>query len=264
MLEAIRTSLDGLSEDEKKHYVEKDGKFVLDVGPVDGMSLENVTGLKKTVETLRGQERKLKQELDELKTNFDGIDPEAARAAISKYDEIKGFDKDGKVKEAIEARTKDLVKQHQAKVDELEGKLTKMTGQLQEAIVTSKIVEALQKEGGNVTLLLPHVKTFVKMKEGADGNYYPQVVDEQGSPRVGDTAGNDMTILQRVQEMKTQDAFATAFKGAGSSGSGASGSDDRKSGGSGGSGISVVSGGHVSVSNIEDVASGKTKVNVGG
>ena len=258
MLEAIRTSLDGLSEDEKKHFVEKDGKFYLDVGPVDGMSLENVTALKKTVETLRAVERTLKTDLVAAKSDFDGIDATAAREALSKVEEMKDWDKDEKVKETIEANKRDLVKQHDAKVAELDEKLTKMTSQLQEAVVTSKIIEALQKEKGNVELLLPHVKKSVKMKEGADGNYFPEVVGEDGSPRVGNTAGDPMTILQKVQEMKTQDAFAPAFEGAQASGSGSGGTGSGTPPGPGG--VVEAAGGHVQVDNLEDVASGKTKI----
>lgn len=261
MLEAIRTTLDGLSDAEKQHYTEKDGKFYLSVGPVDGISLENVTGLKKTVETLRSSERKLKTELDTAKSAFEGIDAEAAREALSKMSEIKNWDKDTKVKEAIEANKKELLKQHEVKVKELTGKLETMTSQLHEAVVTSKIIEALQKEKGNVELLLPHVKTSVKMKEGADGKFYPEVIGEDGSPRVGDAAGNPMSILQRVQEMKTQKTFASAFDGAQSSGSGSAGADRGTQSVQSG-GVVTAAGGHVRVSNLEDVASGKTKINM--
>jgi hypothetical protein len=259
MLPAIRENLEGLTDDEKKHYVEKDGKYRLDVGSVDGIGLEDVSGLKRTVETLRASETKIKGELDTLKAEFEGIDAAAAKTALEKMESVKNWDKDTKVKEAIEANKRDLVLQHNTKVKELEGKLTKMTGQLHEAVVTSKILEALQAEKGNVELLLPHVKNFVRMKEGTDGNFYPEVVGDNGDPRVGDTAGNPMTILQKVQEMKTQTSFAPAFDGTQSSGSGGS------SGGSGkqtpGTKGSIQSDGSmIQTDDLESVASGETTV----
>lgn len=261
MLEAIRTTMDGLTDDEKKHYVEKDDKFTLDVGSVDGLALENVSGLKTTLEKLRASERKLTSDLAAALSDYDGIDAEAARTALAKMDEVKNWNKDTKVKEAIEANKRDLIKQHDAKVSELTGKLETMTGQLHEAVVTSKILEALQAEKGNVELLLPHVKASVKMKEGSDGKFYPEVVGDNGDPRVGDTAGNPMTILQKVQEMKTQKAFAPAFDGVQSTGSGGGGT-----GGSGtqntvqGKGVVVAENNLLQVDDLEKVATGETTV----
>jgi len=262
MLEAIRVSLDGLSEQESKHYVQKDGKFVLDVGAVDGLALENVDGLKKTVEQLRATERRITAELEKYKADFEGIDAQAVKDAMAKMDEIKNWDKDTRVKEAIEANKRDLVKAHDTKVNELNNELKAVTTQLQEALVESKIVEALQTEKGNVELLLPHVRKFVQMKKGGDGKFYPEVVDEQGTPRVGDTSGNAMSILQKVQEMKGQKSFAPAFEGANSTGSGNAGGVGGGTPKSTGTGVTDLGGGHVSVVNLEDVASGKTTVNM--
>lgn len=263
MLEAIRTTLDGLSEDEKRHYVQKDGKFFLDVGATDGFSLENVTGLKKTVETLRASERKLKTDFERLTESFKDIDPESAREALGKVDEMKNWDKDKKVKETIDANKKELIKQHEQKVVEFQTKISAVTGQLQEAIVTTRIIEALQQEKGNVELLLPHVKRFVHMKEGSDGKFYPEVVGDTGDPRVGDAAGNPMTVLQRVQEMKSQKTFAPAFEGVQSTGGGSTGSERSGTQNSQtGGGVIQATNNQVQVSNLADVASGKTRVDM--
>ena len=260
MLPAIRENLDGLSEQETQHYIAKDGKFILDVGPVEGLSLENVAGLKTTVETLRGIETKLTKELAALNTKFTGIDPEQARLAVAKYDEVKNFDKDGKVKEAIEAHKRDLVANHTAAVAELEKQLKAAQDQLDDALVTSKVVEALQSEKGNVELLKPHVMSSIVVKTGADNKRYPEVVGTNGEPRVGDSAGNPMTILQRVQEMKTQKSFAAAFEGVNSSGGGGGGSEDGISVGAGGGKVIKALGGQVITGDLDSIASGETKV----
>jgi hypothetical protein len=263
MLEAIRDSLDGLTEQEQAHYKEKDGKFYLDVGPVGTLALEDVGGLKRTLETLKGEERKLKEKIQTIQTQYDGIDAGEARIALSKYQEIKDFDVDGKVAEAVEAQKRDLVANHQRELEKITNDYNEAVSQLDDAIGTSVVVEALQKEGGNVELLKPHVMGFIKMKRGADGKRYPEVIGSDGVPRVGDGAGNPMSILQLVQEMKTQDVFASAFNGAGSTGSG---SPPAGSPGSGNRTNVVPTSGNVVVAsgNLEDIATGKTQVKMSG
>jgi len=262
-LEAIRENLDGLSDDEKKHYVEKDGKFCLDVTPVNGVSLEDVTGLKKTLEKLRTNERTLTKNLADLQVRYKDIDPEEARMALGKMDEIKNWDGDQKIKEAVEAAKRELIKQHTKTKEQLEEELTDAQEQLTEALVNTKIVEALQKEQGNVELLLPHVKKYVRMVKNAEGRFYPEVTNENGDPRVGDSDGSPMTIHQLILEMKGQKTFAAGFPGANSAGSGGSGSSE------GGtqtktSKVKVIAASDAKAmsANMEDIASGKTQVDM--
>ena len=67
MLKAMLDSLEGISDGDKGHYVEKDGKFFLDVGPVGGWALEDVAGLKTALGTERDSTKKA---TDSLKTCF--------------------------------------------------------------------------------------------------------------------------------------------------------------------------------------------------
>jgi hypothetical protein len=260
MLEAIRTSLDGLTEQEQKHYKEKDGKFYLDVGPVDGLALEDVTGLKRSLENSQREKRDAEAKLKKLQTDVGDMDLAQAKEALAKYDEIKTFDANGKVKAAIEARTRELVTQHNKELAAVTAERDTANSQLDDLIVVGDVVAALQTEKGNVELLKPHVMQFIKVKIGADGKRYPEVVDKDGTPRVGDGAGNPMTILQRVQEMKKEDTYASAFEGANSTGSGTAGSGDGKSGDSSRDVIPVTQGNQIIVNDLEKVASGETKI----
>lgn len=243
MLDAKRDNLDGVSDSDKTHYIEKEGKFYLQVNKVDGLALEDVTGLKSTVEKLRTNERSLTSSLksvnDELVSvtdKFKDIDPEAAKTALSKLTEIQNWNGDTKIKEAVTLATTTVEGKMQGKIDALVAKqmetvtglqkeLTDSQNQLQDAIVNTRIVEAIVAEGGNVNLLIPHVKTQVKMVKGSNGKWKPEVVKEDGTVRIGDNSGNDMTIVQLVQEMKAQDTYAAAFPGVQSSGGGRDGSN---------------------------------------
>lgn len=277
MLPSIRENLDGLTEEEQNHYTEQDGKFHLQVDPVNGIALEDVGGLKKTVEKLRGNETQLQKDLKAsqenfvaLETKYEGIDPDEARDAIQKFDEVKDWDGDTKIKEAVgaserkaESSRQELVKVHKKEVEILQDELADVELQLTEAIIHTRIVEALQKEEGSVELLLPHVKKHVRMVKNSTGKRVSEVVNDSDEPRVGDSAGNPMTITQYVQEMKINKTFAAAFSGANSTGSGGSNSPDGGQPPKADETKTVAaSDGKALSSNIEDIATGKTNVDM--
>jgi len=253
-----------LTELEKANYIQmQDGFYMLQVEQSDGFALENITGLKKTVETLRAMEKTLKEELKHLKETYEGIDPEAAKNALNKYDEIKSWNADEKTKEVIANNKRELVKQHEIEIGKAKTELDDTRNQLHEAIVTTKIVEALQTAQGNVELLTPHVKRFVRMTKGADGKFYPEVINDNGEPRIGDSKGSPMTIPQLIEEMKSNRVYAPAFVGANSSGSGnaASGSSASKSTSTVVKVIAASDSQGLS-SSIEDIAAGKAVVDM--
>lgn len=276
-LKAILNSVEGLDDAVKEHYTEKDGKFYLDVTKVDGLALENVDGLKSTVEKLRASEKNLQGELRTVEDNlrshqdkFKGINPETAREALDKIDEIKNWDGETKVREAVQvaeqklqAKLDEVVKQHGTEKETLQEELTSAQSQLQDAVVTSKIIEAISKEGGNVDVLMPHVKSQVNMTKDSNGRWKPEVVNANGNPRIGGTDGSDMTIQQLVQEMKGQDTFAACFTGANSKGSGKQSSSETNANKKSSNAKVVAASDQSAMSeNIEDIAAGTTEVDM--
>lgn len=275
-----KEDFEGLSDEVKGHYKEDGDNYVLDVGSVDGFALENVTGLKSTVEKLRTTEKNLNSELKNVKSNyasfqeqFKDIDAEQARNALAKIDEIKDWDGETKVKEAVAVAEKrlqnqieQLSSQHKTKVEELEDSLADSQSQLQDAIVNSKIIESITKEGGNINLLMPHVRSQVQMVKDSNGKWKPEVINKDGNMRIGDSQGNPMTITQLVQEMKSQDTFAAAFPGANSSGSGDSGDKgDGKPPKNTSKSKTISSSDRKAVSeNLEKIASGEVEVTMEG
>ena len=285
MLKAKLDNLDGVSDEVKAHYIETDGKFYLDVGVVDGLAVEDVSGLKSTVEALRNTEKELTASLRSANTamesqteRFKDIDPDAARTALGKLDEINNWDGNTKIKDAvklavetaegkIQGKMDELVRQQTEAVTKIQTDLDSSQSQLQDAIVDSKIIEAISVEKGNVSLLMPHVKTHVRMVKGSNGRFKPEVIKEDGTVRIGDSQGNDMTITQLVQEMKGQETFAAAFTGANQSGSGRDGNNNdgndnnRNNRGTDSKVINSSDTKEVSA-NLEDIASGKVIVDM--
>lgn len=230
-LKALLDSVEGLDESIQKEYKkdEKSGKYILDVEAVDGLALENVSGLKTALQKERGERSKL---ADMLK-KFEGIeDPDAAREALEKYEEVKNWAPDKKVEEMLDARTKDLVKKHQKEFEKKDNEAKALRQQLEQVLISEAAMKAITAAKGSPTLLLPHVKQAARLRE-ADGKYLVEVIDETGTVKV-DNNGNPMTIQQFVEDLKSSDDFARAFEPSGSSGSGSGGSSSRQTANPGG------------------------------
>jgi hypothetical protein len=258
MLHASITSLDGLSEQEAAHYIKQaDGSFLLDVGAVNGLALENVDGLKNTVSTLRNEKRILEQKTSQ----FEGLDVQAAREAMAKVEEMKNFDPEQKVAEALKTKTADMVNQFTKEKEGLTSERDGALGQLRDVLVKNACSEALNSAGGKAKLMLPIMERLVQMRKEGD-SFIAEVVNEKGEPRVGDSSGNPMTIPQFVDELKAMPDYAPAFDGSGSSGSGNKGGNTppAKNAAKGSVNQSDLQG---MSDNLEDIAAGKVTVNMG-
>ncbi len=220
-LKAIIESLEGLSEEIKKEYKERDdGKYQLDVTSVDGLELAEVSKLQSALSKERENNRKTSEQLK----NFENLDPEKAREAIQKVEEMASWTPEQKVKEQIEAVKSQLVDAHGKEKKQLENKITALTKSLEEAMIVSVASQALAEHKGSVKLLMPHIRQQTRLRE-VDGKHVVEVVDESGNPRLTGTDAHPMGIGELVSEMKTQNDFASAFEGTGATGSGATGSN---------------------------------------
>jgi len=216
-LKAILDNLDGISEEIKKEYKQRDdGKFVLDVTSVDGFELAEVSKLQSALSKERENNRKAAEQLKA----FENLDPAKAREAITKVEEMANWTPEQKVKEQIEAVKASIIDAHGKEKAKLEEKLSKMTKSLEEAKIVSVATQALSEQKGSVRLLMPHVRQQTRLRE-VDGNFIVEVLGADNNPRLTGSDGHPMTINELVAEMKTQNDFASAFEGTGASGSGA-------------------------------------------
>ncbi len=99
-------------------------------------------------------------------------------------------------------------------------KLGKMKGTLEKHLVGDVAKSALTKHEGNSTLLLPIIKSNVKVVEDGE-DYAVRVMDAEGGIRIDTKTGQPMTIEAFVAEMKTNPDYAAAFKSTTNGGSGA-------------------------------------------
>ncbi len=215
-LAAIVDSLDSLSEEIKKEYVKKDGRFHLDVTPVSGFAMENIEGLKTTLGRLKTE----KEQAEEKVNAFDGLDIAAARKALATVKAL-GDNPEGDVKAQIESAVTQVKSQYDEQILGIDTNLKSVTSALEAALIDNAAVLEISGLKGSPELLLPHVKAQCIVKKDGD-NYKVLVKGSDGNPRINIVDGQtvDFTIKDLVGEMSKSDAFAPAFGSQAKSGPG--------------------------------------------
>jgi hypothetical protein len=217
-----KAKFDSLSDALKAEYkLQSDGSYLLDVSPVNGFALEDVTGLK----TALSQERSAKEAAERKVEAFKDIDPTKAKEAIAKVGEMANWTPEQKVKEQIEVVKTQLSEKHTGEKGKLEAQLKKLAGQLEKIMVDAEASKAIAENKGSIQLLLPHVRASTRIKVTDAGEFIVEVVDDKGNVRLSPAAGSTapMSVVELVSAMKTNATFAPAFAGSGASGTGASG-----------------------------------------
>lgn len=240
MLKAVVTDLNEVDENLRGFYVEKSGKHVLQVTPVDGFELDDVKGLKSAL----GAERNLRSGIEDKLKVYEGIDAGTARSAIEKLS-LYGDIAPEKAKEALEtaarlaaldptkeaeriaeekigvrekalkdqftARETELTAQLNAKINSLEEVKARREAQVEKLLKDNTIKTELAKanplDGARYAVELMAAQV-VKLRE-SNGQYVIDVLDENGNPRIKDHLGTPFTVADYLAELreKSPDLF---------------------------------------------------------
>jgi hypothetical protein len=218
-LKAVLNDSSALTDALKPFYVEKDGKFVLDVEPVDGYALEDVAGLK----TALGKERTSREKLEKDVIKFKDIDPDKARIALAELEELKKIDPNTEADKIantkFEAAKAQLLEKHTGELKTKDDRIGTLSSAVDKLLRESQATAAIANHKGSVDLLLPHVLSHTRIKE-VDGKFTTEVIDKDGNVRIADGKGTPMTIDGLVAEMRQSETFGRAFEASGHSGSG--------------------------------------------
>ena len=212
-LKLTKAEWDGLDEGFKSLYEDNgaDGYTLA----VDG--IEDTSALKATVNATRRERDELAKQARAWKELGKTPDEIAELVARVSEDELKKAEKAGewdKLKaQLLESKQKEL-----AVKDE---ETARMRSALEDHLVTSTAVTAIAELKGIPQLLLPHVKSAVRVVDD-NGKYVVHVVDENGTQRIN-SKGDPLTIKDLVEEMRQSDVFGRAFEATGTSGGGAAG-----------------------------------------
>ena len=216
---AERDALPGHFQSEYKPLV-KDGVaqkdsagneiFLLDTPDMEHR--DDITGLKTALESERQSNTERGQRITSLEAEKNQI---AADLAAWKIKNPKATD------EAIEAARQELITKHTGELEAANKKTEGYRNALDQALRIDAARAAILKQKGAPELLIPHVLSQTKFIENADGTFAVAVINEKGTPRIGDGQGNAMTLDQLVTEIRGNEVFGRAFEASTTGGSGA-------------------------------------------
>ena len=168
----IVDSIESIEESQRALYVEADGKFRLDI---DGY--EDPKGLKSALQSERDAAKTAKQELNQFKQQFDGLDIESIKqfATKAKQDETAKLIAEGKIDQVLAQKT-DLMRQ------DFESKLSDATSRAQtlESKVLNGFIATYAAQVGVQPEAIDLVNMLAQSQFKLDANGDPVAVNAQG------------------------------------------------------------------------------------
>lgn len=228
MLKALIASLDDVEEGIRGFYepITEDtahkGKFALKVTATDGFALEDVTGLRTTLNTLRTERDTAANRLKE----FGDLDPKVAKAAKAKADKYDQFDPEKEADKVAQAKLDawkgQITETHTTELGAAKGEAEKWQRVAHRLTVTDAINRALDAAGvvgEDKELVADRMSRFVVLSEDGDA-LLANVVDDKKQPRYG-SRGLPVTVEALALEFREK--FPRNFKADVKPGSGAGG-----------------------------------------
>jgi hypothetical protein len=174
---------------------------------------------------ITAREKPLVDKRDELlgknKELNDYITTAGGRDAISKLaaDKAKA---EQEAKDAIaKSGSADELRSHfGTEIEKREKEIQKLKDEKKEAKVKSRVSRAITDAGGNATLLGPHISQRIASEVNAEGEVVI-TVNKDGKPWLVGTDAKAATLKDLLEDMKKDQAFATAFSATNVNGSGA-------------------------------------------
>lgn len=183
---------------------------------LDADEVQDVTGLKSTVTTLRRENGELKRKvkpLEELETEGVELDEvvEAGKAALEAR-------RTGRPVPEVEAATKQLTKAHEKAIGVVKAENEGLMEALRTAVYDGVVAAEIKDAKGREKLLKPHIKEqidIVRIPDGEKVRYETRVFESTNGTKSERTGadGKPFTIKALVAEMRAMDDFSDAFDG---------------------------------------------------
>lgn len=207
---------------DQAHFVKLDnGTFRADIKPSGGLALEDASGLRSALESERTEVKSHKTRL----AQFEGLDPVAAREALSNVEAMKNWTPEKKVQEKINDTEKQVTDKFTKQVDAEKQRAEKYRTNYQKTIRTNQLLEAIGKHDGVQEILIPVLERMTVVEEQPDGSMVTRVIDEKtGNIRLSQRTGatGNMEVEELVEALKTdiKSPYRVAFRAGVKSGSG--------------------------------------------
>lgn len=215
----IVDSIESIEESQRALYVEADGKFRLDI---DGY--EDPKGLKSALQSERDAAKTAKQELNQFKQQFDGLDIESIKqfATKAKQDETAKLIAEGKIDQVLAQKT-DLMRQ------DFESKLSDATSRAQtlESKVLNGFIAVAAAQAGVQPEAIDLVNMLAQSQFKLDANGDPVAVNAQGEVINGKDGKTPLSITDWLASLReSKPLLWGAPQGSGAQGSKGSGKVD--------------------------------------
>lgn len=199
-------------------YVRRDdGRYFLNVVERDGVALEDVKGLRSTVEATRSERDKAIQRLKA----FGDVDPKAIKDALekaAKFDDLDPAAEAGKLKKQFDSWKEEFqtaqTEEWQGKVSGVEEVLMARTKQLGQVLVEAQATQVMMHPDvkGRPGVLIPVIKTMTDLVE-ENGNLRVRILSPKtGHERIGKD-GSPMEFAELFKELRANPEFAGCFDG---------------------------------------------------
>lgn len=191
---------------------------ILDTAKKEAEALAN-----ETTKGLKNKRDELLESVKELKAKQvpDGLDLSGYETYLSEKDKLEQEKREAEEARLIASQNWDKLKDqmndsHQKAIDALKNQnsqeLSLYKQALEKELIENVAIKAIDKEKGNSTLLLPHIKPFLKTEfDEATKSFNTVIVDEKGGPKLDPETGNPYTVKKLISDFKSNDAFAGAF-----------------------------------------------------
>lgn len=252
-LKAFIKDLSEVGDTEQELYKQVDGGYSLDVEPVDGWDVQNVSNLRNALGKLKGDYEQAKTTLK----SFGELDPKDVIRKLERYEKIKDMNPEKQKKELANDIRADIENQYKDKLSQADQKMQNLAGHLKKAAM-GDIYALIAKEGGNPTIAKALVSQFADVEIG-DNGYRLKILGENGKERFKISDNGDavaFTPEDLVKDLQNHPDYGIIFPSQAKSGSGGQSS---YKGGTGGDGVKYID---PSQENdyLEEIAAGKVKV----
>jgi hypothetical protein len=212
---AVVETLDKVPEQFRPLYAETpEKKFAIkSADPAIKGAVEAIVGLNRALKAERAT-KKPTVDLSPLKDY--GATPEEIKA---KLDEMAA-QVTANAKIDVKKIKDEMATQFKGEIDKREARVLALKSILDGHLIDSALKGAIASEKGDVDLLLPFARGFMKPLE-VDGKYTAMVVDEAGNARYSGITGLPLSPSELVKEMKANPKFGKLFEPDAKSGGGA-------------------------------------------
>lgn len=221
-LKMFVSSLDGISEDLHGFYGKTEHGFKLQVE--GAIPEKDVAGLKHTLNEIKEDRDNLKKLIKPWKEA--GLLDKGADDVLSlmeEHNKLKSIDPSKEADRLAAEKAEALNREWASKFNTETGRLTTELNQAlsmnREMVISNEIRDAAQETKANPKLIDPIIRQFIGVKE--DGSVFVRN-PQSGTPDFGPD-GMELTVAQKMHQMRESQDYMVLFEGTGNSGSGNAG-----------------------------------------